>query len=353
MDGTDDGQNARDSPLSLGRQREHPLPWIVFGGSKEESSVDFIQLVQRLAFQRGQANDDEWIAQYASTCFTDDALIWYSNLESEERESWATLRLALLRYYPPPPKIRSFSTSSPSAPASRTQSFERIGIIKVLDKNSFYLGFVAFDRITGAAIIARELQKSTWVGLPRGGKSAPSQLYMMDAASDEQLPCLGVALLPSNSSNPNIAPQKLRGIADEYQMPIGRWRLTNVPQPSPRCRGSESPAPPHHSYTELATWVLAPCEEGTAPSYPPRSNPKPEERRAALVWHYIKDKVELQVKWVDEDGGECELGGFVHRDAPNELHFHRLEDMEPRKVKDFIQEDRVTFFLRPEDYPYR
>lgn len=34
--------------------------------------------------------------------------------------------------------------------------------------------------------------------------------------------------------------------------------------------------------------------------------------------------------------------GFVHRDTPNELHFHRLEDMESKKVKEFIQEDRVV-----------
>lgn len=62
------------------------------------------------------------------------------------------------------------------------------------------------------------------------------------------------------------------------------------------------------------------------------------------------------------DKGECELGGplclislnatlasikvliigFVHQDTPNELHFHRLEDMESKKVKEFIQEDRVV-----------
>ncbi|KAG9035980.1 hypothetical protein FS837_001792 [Tulasnella sp. UAMH 9824] len=183
MDRNDNDPNARDSSLPSGRQQELTLPWIIFGGSRDESSVEFIQLVQRLAFRHGRASHDAWIAQYASTCFSDDALIWYSELESETRESWATLRLALLRRYPPPTKRTSNDSLSNVYPRTRTSQselFETIGIIKVLRMDWSFLGFVAFDRISGCATITRELERSVWVGLPKyGHKSEALPLYMV------------------------------------------------------------------------------------------------------------------------------------------------------------------------------
>ncbi|KAG8922935.1 hypothetical protein FRC01_013437, partial [Tulasnella sp. 417] len=52
-----------------------------------------------VAFQQHRIKDDEWIADLASTCFTDKALVWYLGLGKETQSSWAKLRVALVRHY--------------------------------------------------------------------------------------------------------------------------------------------------------------------------------------------------------------------------------------------------------------
>lgn len=58
--------------------------------------------------------------------------------------------------------------------------FETIGIIEVLRMDWSFLGFVAFDRISGTTIITRELERSVWVGLLKyEHKSESLPLYMV------------------------------------------------------------------------------------------------------------------------------------------------------------------------------
>ncbi|KAG8952241.1 hypothetical protein FRC04_004948 [Tulasnella sp. 424] len=340
MDSRDDASTITDITPSSGRQQQPPLPWITFTGSSDESPGDFIQMVHRLAFQQGRANDDRWMAQYASTCFNDDALSWYSGLESDTRESWAMLRLALLRHYPPRSTRFMGSPFASRTSASDTKSYERVGIIKVLDKNSSPLGFVSFDRISGTTTITQDMKKSVWMGVSGS--------------------CLGAALLPSARGSSDIAPKELLGIEKEFNIGSGGWRSRNVPSPSPKCSGSRGPSASRNSYVEIATWVFAVCEEGekreargrpptllvkpclqypgTSPTCLTKFNTTPEKRRAAAVWYYTKGESELRIKWA---GGECELGGFIHSDTSGEIHFHRLTDMQPDKVKEYIEEDRV------------
>ncbi|KAG8970188.1 hypothetical protein FRC05_000709 [Tulasnella sp. 425] len=150
--------------------------------------------------------------------------------------------------------------------------------------------------------------------------------------------CLGAALLPSARGSSDIAPKELLGIEKEFNIGSGGWRSRNVPSPSPKCSGSRGPSASRNSYVEIATWVFAVCEEGTSPTCLTKFNTTPEKRRAAAVWYYTKGESELRIKWA---GGECELGGFIHSDTSGEIHFHRLTDMQPDKVKEYIEEDRV------------
>lgn len=52
---------------------------------------------------QNRIKDDEWMAQYASTCFADSSLEWYLALEDETQTSWKKLRLALVQRYPVQP----------------------------------------------------------------------------------------------------------------------------------------------------------------------------------------------------------------------------------------------------------
>ncbi|KIO32030.1 hypothetical protein M407DRAFT_19055 [Tulasnella calospora MUT 4182] len=69
-------------------QSSSAITWIAFSGSPGESSGDFIQAVQRVAFQQGHSRDDRWIADFIATCFNGNALHWYSELDDETQESW-------------------------------------------------------------------------------------------------------------------------------------------------------------------------------------------------------------------------------------------------------------------------
>ncbi|KAG8899611.1 hypothetical protein FRC01_010437 [Tulasnella sp. 417] len=68
-------------------------------GGPNESVTSFIQSVQRVAFQQNRIKDDEWIAELASTCFTDKAMLWYLGLGRETQSSWEKLRIALVEHF--------------------------------------------------------------------------------------------------------------------------------------------------------------------------------------------------------------------------------------------------------------
>ncbi|KAG8893469.1 hypothetical protein FRB99_001924 [Tulasnella sp. 403] len=92
-----------------------------FSGSSRKECEDFIQNVRRYAFSQGKLKDKEWVALFASTCFSGRALRWYARLDDPTKESWDLLQTALLEEWPdsdsPPPKpsgIRDTSVYIPS-----------------------------------------------------------------------------------------------------------------------------------------------------------------------------------------------------------------------------------------------
>ncbi|KAG8967704.1 hypothetical protein FRC05_001962 [Tulasnella sp. 425] len=68
-------------------------------GSGKEAE-DFVQAVRKYAFDRGKQNDNQWTAQFASTCFKGGALRWYEGLPGTVQADWRFLRHALLNRYP-------------------------------------------------------------------------------------------------------------------------------------------------------------------------------------------------------------------------------------------------------------
>ncbi|KAG8914959.1 hypothetical protein FRC00_009241, partial [Tulasnella sp. 408] len=83
------------------------------GSGKEVE--DFIQAVRKHAFDKGKQNDNQWTAQFASTCFSGSALRWYEDLPSNKQADWRFLRQALLDQYPAGGKPSNFTIPTPAA----------------------------------------------------------------------------------------------------------------------------------------------------------------------------------------------------------------------------------------------
>lgn len=158
--------DCRDTDLAP--QAASTLLWITFGGLTTESSSAFVQSVQRIGFQQGRSKDDTWMAEYAATCFEGLALVWYTALDDEVRESWKKLRASLLVKYPPvigeqsPPLSnapqRAIIPSAPigarTSPASTSPTHSRVGKVELLGKHTAPRGYLSFNPTSGIEITA-------------------------------------------------------------------------------------------------------------------------------------------------------------------------------------------------------
>ena len=53
------------------------------------------------AFTEGKSRDEDWTADYAATCITDEAINWLEDQDPKVRLNWTSLRRALLDKYAP------------------------------------------------------------------------------------------------------------------------------------------------------------------------------------------------------------------------------------------------------------
>ncbi|KAG8908679.1 hypothetical protein FRC01_007306, partial [Tulasnella sp. 417] len=72
-----------------------------FRGQDATECEDFIQTISKYAFSQGKQRDDQWIADLAATCMTNDALRWWGALDEEVQGSWKLVRRAMLSKYRP------------------------------------------------------------------------------------------------------------------------------------------------------------------------------------------------------------------------------------------------------------
>lgn len=88
-----------------------------FSGARDEDVAVFIHNIQRVAFAMGKQRDNDWQADYASTCLLGNAMRWYSELEDDDtRYSWSLLRRALSQRFPlPVPDVIIESSANPIA----------------------------------------------------------------------------------------------------------------------------------------------------------------------------------------------------------------------------------------------
>ncbi|KAG8896589.1 hypothetical protein FRB99_008822 [Tulasnella sp. 403] len=70
-----------------------------FSGSGGEECEEFISAVRHYAFELGKQRDNQWIADFASTAFSGDALRWFMTLDVTVQGDWRLLAKALLEKY--------------------------------------------------------------------------------------------------------------------------------------------------------------------------------------------------------------------------------------------------------------
>ncbi|KAG9048227.1 hypothetical protein FS837_000483 [Tulasnella sp. UAMH 9824] len=71
-----------------------------FTGTDGIEAEMFIQQVRRAAFHEGKLRDDAWMADFAATCLSGEALRWHSTLDKDVRRDWIKLESAILEKYP-------------------------------------------------------------------------------------------------------------------------------------------------------------------------------------------------------------------------------------------------------------
>ncbi|KAG8898546.1 hypothetical protein FRC00_002670, partial [Tulasnella sp. 408] len=130
-----------------------------FDGKEGLSSHDFVQQVQRTAFQQGKQRNDEWVADFAATSFSGEALEWYVGLDEESQTSWRKLRAGLIQRWPinPGKKADGQADLDPAniptpAPAAtppyalpRTSPKTSLGLIKIKREDWEEIGYLASD----------------------------------------------------------------------------------------------------------------------------------------------------------------------------------------------------------------
>ncbi|KAG8983516.1 hypothetical protein FRB90_005927, partial [Tulasnella sp. 427] len=177
--------------LPLAAPQPTTTDWLTFSGAPNESVGAFVQAVQRVAFQQNRARDNEWIADYASTCFADTASLWYSSLSAETQFNWNRLRAALFQRFPAqsvmPPSSNvpampgpssAISTSSRALPPTPSVTSET-GIIEVMRPGlPGFFGYLSLDS-SGAVVIDRDPQKATQLQmvLHQDSSSKPDKIY--------------------------------------------------------------------------------------------------------------------------------------------------------------------------------
>lgn len=161
------------------------VSWLLFDGKEGLSSHEFVQQVQRTAFQQGKQRDDEWVADFAATSFSGEALEWYVSLDEEAQTSWRKLRAGLIQRWP----VKSEETASDEAyldPAAtprptsyRTLAEPSLGRIKVQRDNGVDMGYLA-PGSKGRCIIQTEAAKALVVANPQQvHPGAPCRIFIV------------------------------------------------------------------------------------------------------------------------------------------------------------------------------
>ncbi|KAG8921062.1 hypothetical protein FRC01_000433 [Tulasnella sp. 417] len=113
-----------------------------------EECKGFIRQVRRKAFEAGKSRDKEWMADYAVSCFVDNALEWSMRVHYNVLEDWDVLQRALMEEYcnyrvSPVEPLGTAGTTAAAAPppaapivTPTTNAFTKTGFVRIIAETS-------------------------------------------------------------------------------------------------------------------------------------------------------------------------------------------------------------------------
>ncbi|KAG8871455.1 hypothetical protein FRB97_008669 [Tulasnella sp. 331] len=248
---------------------------LTFEGKDGESVTAFLQSVKRVAFSQGRQRDDEWLVDYLETCLSEEALVWYDELDDGIRGNYKILRSAMLqRFGAPAPKAPSPAAAapmpvSPAAPFLPPQR-KRQGRIAILRLDGLYPGYCARERYNDR-LNRWECDRTT----------SSSEALIVEICAPQNPSTRSWSLLKIVSAD-NTSGDLFLGVA---------------------YRGTANNG-------TIAIWTLAFCDKGLALPYPRATCLNDPGRRAASsVWSISEDSQELSAIWVAsyDDGSALEF----------------------------------------------
>lgn len=181
---------------------DHP----VFKGIDGVEAEEWVCAIRQKALSLRRQRDNDWIADFASTCFVGDALRWYEDLDEDTQRDWRKLRLALLAQWPAPsqrdqaappnPQTQSAIIPTPAAAPPVNTDGTRIGRIRIIatDNRTGSIAFSGYVSRTintfGCHVATKDLAEALVVRVESDG-AGPSQLKMENSSSG--LKWLGVS----------------------------------------------------------------------------------------------------------------------------------------------------------------
>lgn len=182
---------------------DHPI----FHGIDGVEAEEWVCAVRQKALSLRRQRDNDWIADFASTCFVGDALRWYEDLDESVQKDWRKLRLALLAQWPAPsqrdqaappnPQTQSAIIPTPAAAPPVNTDGARIGRIRIVatDNRTGSTAFTGYISRTintfGCHVGTKDLAEALVVRLETNGTLGTSQLKMENSSS--KLKWLGVS----------------------------------------------------------------------------------------------------------------------------------------------------------------
>ncbi|KAG8992649.1 hypothetical protein FRB90_000941 [Tulasnella sp. 427] len=340
-----------------------PLAWVTFSG--DGPAVPFIQNVQRIAFSQNRVEDDRWIAQYASTCFSDSSMVWYFGLDEATQSSWVKLRVALVKQYPitPPPSAPAPTPSRPSTSSASTSVPRDIGVVEVLRPgHGDVIGYLSQDR------------KGRIVMEPSSAKAVQVQKVLYQA-SKSQNSCL-YSLKMLNALNPKFPFIALKLVTfpkeelDQFPEwdPIRMW-WGNAHDVPPCCKpGKGFRDRMEESYfmrrsttkkkTEFAAWSFTPSAESRPEAIYMRKAEGQDSNIGVVsaIWS-LKSKEksvgEIGLVWPLVTSESCDppkrfdinLEAVVHKGEHTGLHVHPIHFV--KESSHYLDESSVTLLFKP------
>ncbi|KAG8903900.1 hypothetical protein FRB99_002600 [Tulasnella sp. 403] len=165
---------------------------VTFQGRNSSEAQDFIRKVYEHAAARNKLADNQWIADYASSCLQGEALTWYETLNPSVRRDWGQFQVVLVQHYVQPTSggelSPSLTTRSPQPGSVQNRRLVDELSSMSLRANRIYTGRirVVSDNPTVGQYIARWLEPESGTYPVTHNVADAAQVRFMQSLPDKE-----------------------------------------------------------------------------------------------------------------------------------------------------------------------